>query len=156
MKKWMIMMVITTLAVIAAACGAEKAETESETNEAGAPEPIEVALHVPEQTDINETVALEATVTQSGEAVSDADEVKFEVWKEGEKENSIMIDSVNDGEGVYTAEASFDEEAAYYVQVHVTARQMHRMPKTVVLVGNAAMPAEEESDGNSSMEHMNH
>lgn len=153
MKKWMIMMVITALAVIAAACGAEKAEPE--TNAAGAPEPIEVALHVPEQTDIKKTVALEATVTQSGEAVSDADEVKFEIWKEGEKENSIMIDSTNAGEGVYTAETAFDEEAAYYVQVHVTARQMHRMPKTVVLVGNAVMPAEEESDG-SSMEHMNH
>lgn len=89
---------------------------------------LEVELYVPETGSPSEPVKVEAFVTYGDEKVKDADEVVFEVWAEGDKENSRMIDSTNNGDGTYEAEITFSEEGEYVVQVHVTARNQHNMP----------------------------
>ena len=128
------------------ACGTEK-----EAESAAIPqsmEPVEAELTVAATAEKGEAVPLSVTVTQDGQPVDDADEIKFEVWKNGAKEESEMIKASLTKDGVYEAETTFAEEAVYTVQVHVTARSMHTMPTTNVTVGHpeTAAEAEEESE----------
>lgn len=128
------------------ACGTEK-----EAESAAVPqsmEPVEAELTVAATAEKGEAVPLSVTVTQDGQPVDDADEIKFEVWKNDAKEESEMIKASLTKDGVYEAETTFAEEAVYTVQVHVTARSMHTMPTTNVTVGHpeTAAEAEEESE----------
>ena len=97
---------------------------------------LEVELTVTETAAINETVDMKAFVTQGDDKIEDASEVVFEVWEEGKKSESEMIDSLNEKGGIYTAETSFDHDGLFHVQVHVTANGMHTMPLTEVVVGD--------------------
>ena len=128
------------------ACGTEEVDHASETVQSM--EPVEAELNVPATADKEETVTLSVRVTQDGEAVDDADEIKFEVWKNGAKEDSEMMKASLTEDGVYEVETTFADEAVYTVQVHVTARSMHTMPTTNVTVGHpeTAAEAEETSD----------
>ena len=112
------------------ACGTEK-EAESATVPQSM-EPVEAELTVAATAEKEETVPLSVKVTQDGQPVDDADEIKFEVWKNSAKEESDMIKATLTKDGVYEAETTFAEEAVYTVQVHVTARSMHTMPTTNV------------------------
>lgn len=126
------------------ACG-----TEEEAESAAVPqsmEPVEAELTVAATAETEETVPLSVKVTQDGQPVDDADEIKFEVWKNGAKEESDMIKASLTKDGVYEAETTFAEEAVYTVQVHVTARSMHTMPTTNVTVGHPKTAAEAEED----------
>lgn len=118
----------------------------------GAPVPIAVDLSVTEEVAVNETVVMEAIVTQGDEKVEDAYEVVYEVWEEGKKSDGEMIESTNEKNGLYRAETSFDHDGVFNVQVHVTARDMHMMPKAVVTVGEGVVEtaeAEEEQTEHS-------
>ncbi|UTT42767.1 FixH family protein [Exiguobacterium aurantiacum] len=126
------------------ACGADEATNSTETVQSM--EPVEAELNVPATADKDEAVTLAVRVTQEAEAVDDADEIKFEVWKNGAKEESEMIKASLTEDGVYEAEATFAEEAVYTVQVHVTARSMHTMPTTNVTVGHPETAAEAEAE----------
>ncbi len=124
------------------ACGTEK-----EAESAAVPqsmEPVEAELTVEATAKKGEAVPLSVTVTQDGQPVDDADEIKFEVWKNGAKEESEMIKASLTKDGIYEAETTFAEEAVYTVQVHVTARSMHTMPTTNVTVGHPETAAEAE------------
>ena len=100
-------------------------------------EPLEVELTVTEvSVEIGEQVKMEALVTQGDEKVEDADEVVYEIWEEGKQDEGEKIDSVNEKQGIYTAETSFDHEGTFHIQVHVTARGLHTMPKETVIVGD--------------------
>lgn len=123
------------LGLLLAACAPEKNEPPSP------PEPVEAVLHVPEKVNAGEEVTVSTTITEDGEPVDNPDEVKYEIWKDGHKENSEMLDAVSKGNGIYTVSKTFNEEAVYYVQVHVTARGLHTMPKSAFSVGNAVTPA---------------
>src|SRR5690625_140540 len=52
--------------------------------------PIEVELEVPESADPNEEVTFTSIVTQGDDLVDDATEVIYEIWLEGQKEESEM------------------------------------------------------------------
>ncbi|OLN23814.1 hypothetical protein BTO30_02385 [Domibacillus antri] len=155
MKKWMAVLFMMLVFVLAA-CGEEKVNEETPAKL----EPIEAKLTVPETAALNEKVTISTTVRQNGEAVDDADEVKYEIWKDGAKEEGEMIEAEAKGDGVYSIQKAFDEEAVYYVQVHVTARGLHTMPKSPVAVGNATVPADTDASGKEEdhemEDHMNH
>lgn len=78
---------------------------------------------------------LEAYVSQGGEAVNDADEVKFEVFEAGKKDESVKIDYTDLKDGVYSIKHTFQEEGVYYFIPHVTARSLHTMPTQQLIVG---------------------
>lgn len=129
--------------MVLGACG------EKEEQAAAVPqsmEPVEAELNVPATADRDEEVMLAVRVTQDGKAVDDADEIKFEVWKNGAKEESEMTKATLTEDGVYEAETTFADEAVYTVQVHVTARSMHTMPTTNVTVGHPETAAEAEAE----------
>ena len=113
------------------------------------PLPISVDLTVTEEVEVNGTIEMAAVVTQGDEKVEDADEVVFEVWEEGKKDESVKIESTNEKEGLYTAETSFDHDGLFHIQVHVTARGMHTMPKKEVTVGNGGDYEEHAEEGHA-------
>lgn len=132
-NKKVLLVIASMLMLILAACG----DKDNQVDEA--PEIIDVQLHVNETADVNEKLVLKATVTQGDEKVKDADEVMFEVWEDGNKDDSEMIVATNNEDGSYEAEKAFEHDGVYIVQVHVTARNMHSMPKTTVVVGDATL-----------------
>jgi YtkA-like len=117
--------------------GCSQSEEEKPAKKDEVPQIIEAVIEVPETINPGEEAALAVTVKQGGEAVTDADEVKFEVWQEGQKENGEMIEAKHESEGKYTADHAFTEEGLYYVQSHVTARSQHTMPMVSIQVGEA-------------------
>lgn len=149
MRFWPLL--IGLMVLVLAACGNEG----NETTEDDIPEPLDVMLEVQETADVNETVLFKASVTQGDEKIKDADEVEFEVWEEGKKEDSEMIEAKNNNDGTYEAEKSFDANGVYTVQVHVTARGLHTMPKKSVTVGKgtAAEIGDHHHDGHGEQGH---
>ena len=115
------------LVVVFSGCGHQKTNDHVQ-------ELIEVQLDVPQTAAVSEKVKVQAVVTQGNEQVDDADEVIFEVWKEGEEDDSKMIDVQGQDHGTYYTELSFKEYGLHYIQVHVTARGMHVMPKKEIRI----------------------
>ena len=101
--------------------------------------PLVVELTVTEQAEVGEIIEMEALVTYGDEKVDDADKVVYEVWEEGKKDDSVMIDSVNEKDGTYTAETSFDHDGLFHIQVHVDAKNLHTMPVKQVTIGEGAL-----------------
>lgn len=93
----------------------------------GMPAMIKVELKVPEEVKSNEAATISARVTQDDKAVDDADKVEFELWLDGEEHELIEGKLVKDG--TYQIEKTFKKAGTYTVISHVTARDMHSMPK---------------------------
>lgn len=137
---WMIAAVFVVTALAACGSGADKEKEKPKTVQKKI-EPLEAALEVPEKAAVNENITMKATVSQGDEKVADADEVKFEVWEEGKKEESKMIEAKNNKDGSYEAATAFDHDGLFTVQVHVQARDLHTMPLKAVTVGKGANEA---------------
>ncbi|GAA0589683.1 FixH family protein [Virgibacillus siamensis] len=131
MKK-IILLILT--AVVLAACG-QTNNTSNSSDEVV--QPIQADLQVPKRAEPGKKITFKVTVTQNEKAVNDADEVKFEIWQEGSKSNSEMVKAKHTKNGIYIVKKTFDQKGIYYVQSHVTARQMHTMPKAKINIGNA-------------------
>jgi len=146
MKKLGLLMVILLVTVLGA-CG----NNEENAKNQEVPEFLEVKIQLPEENlEVGAEINLEAYVSQGGEAVEDADEVKFEVLKQGDTE-SEMIEGEHQGKGIYFAKKKFDAEGVYSVTAHVTARDMHNMPKKELIVGDptSAVPSSEDQETDS-------
>ncbi|MBL4951531.1 FixH family protein [Neobacillus sp. YIM B02564] len=131
------MLLIGTIMIIAAGCGTAKEKNQSSQDQ-GMPEMIDVTLKIdPEHPQPNKEVTISATVTQGKEKVDDADEVVFEVWKDGQEKHE-KIKGESKGNGVYSITKSFSESGVYYAISHVTARDMHNMPKKEFTVGDVS------------------
>jgi YtkA-like len=149
MKKFGLLMVIL-LVTILGACGNDEENTQNQE----VPEFLEVEINLPEENlEVGAVINLEAYVSQGGEAVEDADEVKFEVLKQDDTE-SEMLEGEHSGEGIYKAKKTFATEGVYSVTAHVTARDMHNMPKKELIVGNptSAVPSTEDQETDSHEE----
>lgn len=85
MKKMLVVLLFSALLLNGCESG------ESKANTAETPEVLDVKLTGPEKVNPGESAAYEAAVSYGDEAVTDADEVEFEVWKEGEKDASQMF-----------------------------------------------------------------
>lgn len=142
MKKNILVFMFAFVLVILSACNGNKAE------ELELPEMLEVQLEVPDAVNAHDKIVMKAIVTQGEEKVADANEVEFEIWEDGKKEESTSIEAVNNDDGTYEAETTFEHDGVYTVQVHVTARGLHNMPKKDVTVGKGKSNEEEhhESD----------
>ena len=84
MKKWLFSTVAVSFLLFG--CGDNKAEVDTLDN-GEMPVEVMVEIQTAEQVAVGETIQLSAKVTQKGEPVNDADEVKFEVWESGLRES---------------------------------------------------------------------
>ncbi|ALS74579.1 MULTISPECIES: FixH family protein [Planococcus] len=150
MKKWIALMLVLLLA----ACG----EEDSSAGAGELPQEVEVEFNTQETADPGEEMLLSATVTQGTEAVEDADEVVFEVWQSGARDNSEMLEASHTQDGVYEYAWTAGEEGLYFIQAHTTARRMHVMPKMELTIGNpdpeTIVP--DDSEDADAMEKMGH
>lgn len=150
MKKWMYSLV--AIPVLLFGCGGE--EPKVDTLDSGImPVEVVVEIQTPEHLNVNETVQLAARVTQGDEAVEDAEEVKFEVWESGLRDDGQMLDGKLTEDGVYAIDHTFDHDGVYYMFAHTTARGLHVMPKQQLVVGNPDMSKVLEEEGSASMDH---
>lgn len=120
------------LAAITLSACATKEEPQSKTADE-VPEIVEVDVSVPETAKVGEELVFTAAVTQGGEIVEDADEVKFEVKNinTGEKE---MLEAHLNEEKQYEGKYKFTTQGTYDVTSHVNARDMHVMPTNQILI----------------------
>ena len=102
---------------------------------AGNAELIDVLIEIDKQPiRIHDEVVIKAKITQGKEVVTDATEVKFEIWRDGQEEREVVEGEIHPEEEVYFIHKIFHEPGLYYVIAHVTARNMHNMPKLEVEV----------------------
>ncbi|MGF2614319.1 FixH family protein [Rossellomorea aquimaris] len=129
--------------LILGACGEQNEENSGESHqydEGDTLHALEVELTTqpgPDELQDGEAFTVEAKVTHGDENVNDAKEVEFEFWKKGEEtEEHEMIEGEFKEEGIYSIEKTVDEPGIYYVVSHVTARDMHTMPKLELTIGD--------------------
>ena len=104
------------------------------------PQILDVQLSVnPEQGSVNEEITFEAQVMYGDKEVTDPDEVIFEIWR-AQDDKHEKLEPTNIGNGVYTLKKSFSIEGTYYIYAHVTAENMHNMPKKEFVIGQASEP----------------
>lgn len=149
LKKWIAIICLGLLML--SGCGVSGQNNNEE--EAELPEIIEAVLAVPEKADIGEEVPLTVTVSQGKEAVEDANEVKFEIWLEGKKDGSVLVEAKHTEKGKYEAVYSFPENGLFHVQSHVTARDMHTMPTKQIQIGEAAASHDDHQASESDHHH---
>lgn len=140
MNKKILSAFFVILIMILAACGEDEADLDDELI------PLEVEFNPVETADVDEVVELEAIVTYGDEFVDDAEYVDFEYWLGDDKDNSITVEGENKGDGVYTAEVSFEEDGVYTVYAHTQAKDLHTMPKRLIAVGDAEVTEEDHDD----------
>ncbi|MED4130564.1 hypothetical protein [Shouchella miscanthi] len=122
---------ITSIFVGLTGCSDSSLETPSlEVVRAKIDSPLEIDTHV--------RTNLSVTLTQGEEIVDDAEDVVFEIWKDQERDEGKLQDGVYIDSGTYTIEHEFLEDVIYLVQSHITARDMHVMPKQMVVVGDVS------------------
>lgn len=143
MKKWVYSMM--ALPFLLFGCGDEELQTE-------ALDIVEVDIQTAELLSAGEPIQLAARITQGEEAVEDADEVKFEVWESGLRDEGEMVYGQLTEDGVYAAEYTFDHDGVYYMYAHTTARGLHVMPKQQLVVGKPDMSQVLEDTSSDSMD----
>lgn len=131
MKK-LISIAALSCVLLLGACGEDDNPAENDRST----EIIETEFNSPDKSEPGETMILSVTVIQGEELVEDADEVVYEVWQSGNREEAEMLTAEHIGDGVYESETTFDEEGLYIVQAHTSARSLHVMPKQEIIVGN--------------------
>ncbi|MFS0554515.1 FixH family protein [Brevibacillus sp. 179-C9.3 HS] len=153
MKRTMILL-LSMLLLILSACGKE-----NEQQALLPASPVEAAFTLePKEPVAGGTVTFSVRVTQDGQAVDDAKEVKFEWWKDGQEKHET-IPATLQGDGVYTAQQTISEPGSYFVYYHVTARDFHNMQKTPFTVSGkagetpAATPAAPQAGAGQSHDH---
>ena len=141
--------------VLLAGCGQTSENNNSEKKEE-VPAVIDAVIELPEKGETNEEVAIAVTVSQGEEPVDDASEVKFEIWKEGKKDASEMVEAKHSENGKYTSTYTFLEDGLYHVQSHVTARDMHTMPTESIQIGAVEEGQHEHSEEAAEEGHHHH
>jgi len=149
MKRSLFGVMIASLALVLAACSSSNDDVDTSDETPQSLIPVEAEFNIEEQKQPGDEITLEVEVTQGDEAVDDANEVSFEVWMANDKEHFEMIESTHDGDGIYSATYNVEEEAVYFVQVHITARGTHVMPRMEVTVGNPDTTEVEEGNDES-------
>lgn len=155
-KKFKLLFILVAVTVLAA-CGngaAPDQNTQDTKNNQEVAELLPLEVEILTESDAfepGEAGEIEAKVTQGDENVDDANEVVFEIWQDGHDDKSETFDGESVGEGVYSLTHTFEEDGIYYVIAHVTARDMHTMPKKEFVVGD--VKANEHGDHDDHGDH---
>lgn len=127
MKSWMFGIVL--MIVMLAGCSAETVSSEKNQTIAT----VNVQFINKEKFTTKE-IPLEVSVTQQNKPIEDATFVRFEIWPDGQRQNSRMIDAEHIGNGHYIAKTKVQENGVYYIYAHTEANGLHVMPKQKITV----------------------
>ncbi|CAH1209434.1 hypothetical protein PAECIP111893_03021 [Paenibacillus plantiphilus] len=110
------------------------------TDERGLLPHLTVDLQIPEQLQAGTEGTFTMIVHQNGEPFeAAADSAAFEIWPEGQRENSITIPGKLDGAGVYTASPTLDVGGIYVVRCRVSSTNYEVMPSKRFAIGEEAV-----------------
>ncbi|WP_379966649.1 FixH family protein [Ectobacillus sp. sgz5001026] len=141
MKKVIAVLCISLIALVAC-----NSQGQNNTQKDFVPKEVKVEVKTnPETLKSNEKIELQAIVTQDGKAVDDAQDVKFETWKDADQNHTMTV-AQHKQNGIYVAEITFAEDGVYHIIAHTNARDMHVMPEVKVIVGNAAVTKDTSND----------
>lgn len=147
-KRIVLFAAIFMMAILAACGGDDSQNVEDELDM------LEVDFTVPEEADVGQPVELEAYVTYGDEDVNDADEVDFEIWEMCDEDNSVHETPINNDDGTYTLEYTFEDDGVYEIYAHTTAHNMHTMPKKEITIGEGGeYDCEEIEEEDDHMDH---
>ncbi|WP_100406841.1 FixH family protein [Bacillus solitudinis] len=118
--------------------------------------PIEVVLNVPEEAKVGEEIIISSAVSQGEDLIEDASEVIFEIWEEGRQDKGMMIEPSEQEGHLYKLTHIFEKEGKHHIKVHVTARDMHRMPATEINIGADGVEQEMNHEKESNHTHIGH
>jgi len=152
-------MLISWMAIFLLLAGCSQGESQSSEEEKSVQkiEPLKVELTIqPEKIDSGQEVTFQATVSQGGEKVEDASEVKFEIGQDGSKGEPEMLEGSDEGNGLYTVKKSFEEAGQYYVVAHVTANGVHTMPRASFIVGDGTTEEKQKHEHGEEASHHHH
>lgn len=133
MKRFLVTGSILALLTLSA-CGTNEGKKSTTIDEV--PEAIEVDLSVPKTANVGDEVFFTAVVTQGGEIVEDADEVKFEVKNISSGEKEMLEASLNEDKH-YEIKYTFKTISTYDVTSHVQARGLHTMPTKQIAISDS-------------------
>jgi hypothetical protein len=156
MKNNILMMLIFSLFLVG--CGSDKENIQKNGSETGnelLPLNVEIEI-LPATLEPNEVVTINAYVTHGEEKVEDASEVQFQLWEKGKEDEDEFIDAEYLGSGIYSIEKTFDHDGVFYVVAHVTARDMHNMPKKELIVGDGESESEHSHDAHEDEDSSHH
>ena len=144
MKKFFVFLVIVLCLNIVVSCNKKDQED-------NLPQMVEVDLSIkPNPGELGKPITFEAKVTQGKDQVEDA-EVIFEIWR-AKNDNHEKVEIKHSENGIYRLKKAFNQEGTYYIISHVTARDMHNMPKKEFVVGTPSEP--EDANGKNTMDNM--
>ena len=148
MKKiWLVIMLISLFLVGCTKDDVDESSVEME-------KPLEVTILTEENVPVHTNVELSAQVKYDNGYVNDADEVNFEIWESGLREEGEIVAGAFTKDGIYMAHYQFDHDGVYYMYAHTTAKGMHTMPKQKLIVGNPDMSKVLEDTSTNTMSHM--
>ncbi|WP_071459850.1 FixH family protein [Bacillus massilinigeriensis] len=151
MRKTMIICLIA-LGFVLSSCSGEKAKDKSEE----VPQFLDVQLAVtPDSPQPGEEVNFEATVTYGDKKVENPEDIQFEIWR-SQDDSHEKLTPKNNGKGKFTLTKTFKEEGTYYVISHVTAMDMHNMPKKEFVIGKPSEPEKSNKNMDSNSNKMEH
>lgn len=132
MRKLLTLLMLTLTAAILFACSGGEDEADDLLM-------LDVEFEPESTAAVGDTVELVATVTYGDELVTDADEMEFEYWigdgeEAPEERDSTFVDGINNGDGTYSVDVTFEEPGEYWIYAHTTARDLHYMPKRSITV----------------------
>ncbi|MFQ6386325.1 FixH family protein [Priestia aryabhattai] len=125
MKKLSIVLFVLMIAIVGCSKGNDSRSKE-----------VKGTIEVPESIQANEQVKLKVLVTQGDKKVENADDVQFQVEKEGYI-NQEMTKAPREGKGVYSTDYTFKEDGEYMITAHVTVDGDMKMFTKKVEVGKS-------------------
>lgn len=148
-------LISSILAILILSACAAKEKPKSTLDEV--PEILKVELTVPETAIAGEEVTFSAAVSQGKkDIVEDADEVIFEILNLNSGSKDMVEASLNKHKH-YSIAYTFETNGSYDITSHVTARDMHTMPKKQVTVtGGKENAGETEDHSHTEAQHPGH
>jgi hypothetical protein len=125
MKKLSIVLFVLMIAIVGCSKGNDSSSKE-----------VKGTIEVPESIQANEQVKLKVLVTQGDKKVENADDVQFQVEKEGYI-NQEMTKAPHEGKGVYSTDYTFKEDGEYMITAHVTVDGDMKMVTKKVEIGKS-------------------
>ncbi|MCM3408563.1 FixH family protein [Metabacillus litoralis] len=99
---------------------------------------IDVSVKLPEEIKAEIPFILELHLTQDGNSVNIADDVRVDVWKDRDEAKKTTYEARFDKDGIFLVELKIDQSGAYKLMYHVTAKGQHVMSEVLFVVGEGA------------------
>ncbi|MFC0560876.1 FixH family protein [Halalkalibacter alkalisediminis] len=130
-KKFYIGFTIFFLSIIIMGCSLNEGTEEFYRQE----NVLKVEIIIPEEIETGEGFDIQALMSQSDGEVPELENIKFYIWKDGEREENQSFQPEHVGNGMYTINSMIHKEGLYFVKVEANTNQSKVLPTKQFMVG---------------------